>query len=934
MYPVASLKVGHNEVQDEARAGPSSDSNSEAQETPAVGRTSEKAATSRNTRDMHEVSPTRKDLHVKSNAVGHTEGTAHVANPKGDVTAVGGNALVSVGTERPISKKRRRARSMSKISATSSTSAERPKADAVKKPSLQSQSSSSTAPVNERGPEGGNLPPTKAAEAPTEYKTKRVHSGHKSKMKKRTGSHARTSQVANTLNPAEEPNLAVPQIKDSPSPALTRPVKLAPIQDPSPLENSQTGVAVATKTSAESPGRLTNDGPSRVTVTPPRDSQIPAGAGGSLENPPLDSVSSSNQGPKVTGASSDDASQSHDVMREVSPETREARVTEAPDEKKDVFVEAKQQAASRKKTGDSTSCGESSVTHREDAGPRSGAPSTMIMWSYCPLNVSFVTNGNSRDERILSAVVFLVSAVMFLLLITAVMLLFYAKRARSPLACVTAECLAARDYLTRLLNTSKDACNDFYGYVCDSWLERRKDGGGSFRRDSIAAWLARVNESLLRDVGWEGDSSTGSAGVQVMRHVYGNCHYYVSSKSAPLPFDKTLESARNQLKWNQVRGSQSYKELVSHLVKAAILSGCQTIMTVEVFSEHDQLVVRLSRGYSLLRKLTTTAQRHDLEKALDRVLKKDLEKIVDVDLAVDADLGDNHSVEWREEPEVTKSLREILEGMLPDVSVADWVQILDDVLHSSGKRVYSTRAAYVTGAQSLRKAFRNLADNNSIAVTALYVASHLDAEVLQLEMSRERVSRDETMTASFCLVLAQKSLAHSWPKLIASVMDVRQSVSVLKDMDENIRKMSHDFDVLFTWLPKTVRSVMGKKIDLMTLLVVSENYRPDHLDPNVDYEDEDYAPLLAYIETQSVEFVDLYLRAMAYTHERQARSPPTLRQMYISRFEGHHELAYSPTLHSLVVPTVYQMSPYLYVTGVPSQYNYATVGGADFCYIR
>ncbi|KAL3250568.1 hypothetical protein MRX96_055471 [Rhipicephalus microplus] len=805
MNPVASPKVGHTEFQGEARPGPSSDSNSEAQETPVVGRTSEKAATSKNARDMHEVSPTPKDIRVNSDAVGHTEGTAHVANPKGDVRAVGGNAPVSVGTERPISKKRRRARSMSKISATSSTSAERPKADAVKKPSLGSQSSSSTAPVNERGPEDGNLPPTKAVEAPTEYKTKRVHSG--------------------------------------PCKAGTYPGFI-------------------------STRELTDRSGSRYEDIRRITRQV-------------------DQRWNLKGASSDDAGQSHDVMREVSPETREARVTETPEEKNDVFGEAKQQAASRKKTGDSTSCGESSVTHREDAGPRSGAPSTMIMWSYCPpltkkrlatraaLNVSFLTNGNSRDERILSAVVFLVSAVMFLLLITAVMLLFYAKRARSPLACVTAECLAARDYLTRLLNTSKDACNDFYGYVCDSWLERRKDGGGSFRRDSIAAWLARVNESLLRDVGWEGDSSTGSAGVQVMRHVYGNCHYYVSSKSAPLPFKKTLESARKQLKWNQVRGSQSYKELVSHLVKAAILSGCQTIMNVEVFQRARP------------------------------------------------------AGEWREEPEVTKSLREILEGLLPDVSVADWIHVFDDVLHSSGKRVYSTRAAYVTGAQSLRKAFRNLADNNSIAVTALYVASHLDAEVLQLEMSRERVSRDETMTASFCLVLAQKSLTHSWPKLIASVMDVRQSVSVLKDMDENIRKMSHDFDVLFTWLPKTVRSVMGKKIDLMTLLVVSENYRSDHLDTNVDYEDEDYAPLLAYLETQSVEFVDLYLRAMAYSHEKQARSPPTLRQMYITRFEGHHELAYSPTLHSLVVPTVYQMSPYLYVTDVPSQFNYGTVGGAD-----
>ncbi|KAH7939157.1 hypothetical protein HPB52_007645 [Rhipicephalus sanguineus] len=417
-----------------------------------------------------------------------------------------------------------------------------------------------------------------------------------------------------------------------------------------------------------------------------------------------------------------------------------------------------------------------------------------------------------------------------------------------------------------------------------------------------------------------------SAGVRVMRHVYGNCHHYVSFKSAPLPFEETLESARKQLNWNQMRGAQRYKELVSHLLEATILLGCQTIMSVEVFSDHDQLVVRLSRGRSLLRKLTTTGQRHDLEEALERVLRKDLHKIADVDLAVDADLEGNRSAEWPEEPEVTKSLRAILEGMLPDVSVADWVELFDDVLHSSGKRVHATHASFETGAQSFRKAFRNVAAKNGIEVTALYVASHLDAEVLSLELSRDRVSLDVTKTARFCLALAQRSLAHSWPKLIAKLMDTKESVSVLEAMNQDIRQMSHNFDVVFTWLPRTVRTVMDKKFELMTLVVVSENDGPDHLESNDDHDDEDYAPLLTYIETQTVEFVDMYLRVMAYSHERQARSPPKLRQMYVSRFEGHHDLAYSPILHSVVVPTLYQMSPYLYTTGVPSYFNYATVG--------
>ncbi|KAL1414214.1 hypothetical protein MTO96_007690 [Rhipicephalus appendiculatus] len=771
---------------------------------------------------------------------------------------------------------------MSKISSTSSTTRERSKVDPVGKLSAQQpSSSSSTTPVNKRKPEDGVPPPSKATEAPTERKTKRVHSGHKPKSKTNATTNARASKLANTLNEAVEGGLTIPQRKDSPLPAPTMP---------------------------RNPGAVPGYMPARELANR-RDSRLYEGIRRVTRQPLL----------LMTLA----IQKTSCVGRHL---THLERLSPNPPNAKEVHVEPKKKPALKRRTGDSTSIGETFVTHPDEAEPKSGVPSTVIMWSYCPLNLSFPTEVNSRDQRILCVVVVLVCAVMFVLIVGAVMLLFYAKRARSPLACVTSECHAARDYLTRLLNTSRDVCKDFYGYVCGSWLERRNYGGGSFRRDSLAAWLARVNESLLRDVGWEGHSGTESAGVRVMRHVYGNCHHYVSSKSASLPFEETLESARKQLNWNQMRGAQSYQELVAHLVEAALLSGCQTIMTVEVFSDHEQLVVRLSRGFSLLRKLTTTGQRHDLEKALERVLKNDLEKIVDVDLAADADLQGNRSAEWREEPEVTKSLREILEGMLPDVSVADWVLIFDDVLHSSGKRVYSTHSAFTTRAQSFRKAFRNIADNNGIAVTASYVASHLDAEVLSLEMSRERVSRDVTKTARFCLALAQRSLAHSWPKLIAKLVNAKESLRVLEAMNQNIRNMSHDFDVLFTWLPKTARSVMGKKIDLMTLVVVSGSDARDHLDPNDDHEDEDYAPLLTYIETESVGFVDMYLRTMAYSHERQAHSPPTLRQMYVTRFEDHHELAYSPTLHSVVVPTVYQMSPYLYATGVPSQFNYATVG--------
>ncbi|KAH6923716.1 hypothetical protein HPB50_005651 [Hyalomma asiaticum] len=779
---------------------------------------------------------------------------------------------------------------------------------------------------------------------------------------------------------------------------------LARFLDPRRLEDPQKGKITVTVKVPESPGGSTIDGTQGVSATT-HDSRMPIGTSSDHDNPSSASATSGNQGTSVAVKNDRDDTLEIDGKVDRADFEGSIMVAKTGDERKVVSSHAKKEKTSKKtRTGgrDSTSFGGSVVTHRDEIAPRSEVASTII-WSMCPMNISFMTEINSRDERILYTAMICVSALMLVLLTITLVLLAYARRTRSPLACVTAECQAAFDYLTRLVNASRDACSDFYGYVCDSWLERRKDGG-SFRKDNIAAWLTLINDvpharpmniSFMTEInsrderilytamicvsalmlvlltitlvllayarrtrsplacvtaecqaafdyltrlvnasrdacsdfyGYVWHDGVGSAGVRVMRHVYGNCHHYVSTKSTSLSFEKTLASARQQLNWTQVRSARSYKDLVEHLVQAAILSGCHTIMRMEVFRDYHEVIVSLTRGESLLRKLTTTGDRQDLEKALEGVLKDDLDKIVEVDLAVDAELYSNRSAEWREEPEVTMPLREILQGIFPNVSVADWVQAFDHVLLSSGKHVYASHASFATGVPYFRRAFREMADNNGIEVTALYAASHLDAEVLSLQLAREQIPPDAKKAARFCLNLVQRAFAHSSPKLISKLIEVRGGGSVLKAMYQNIKQRSQDFDVLFLWLPKTARPVVEKKIDLMTLVVASEESGPDLFESSGESEDEDYSPLLTYIETQSAEFVDMYLRTKSYSHARQARSLPTVRQLYVSRFEGRHELAYTPILHALVVPKLYEMSPYLYTTGVPSQFNYATVG--------
>ncbi|KAH9372603.1 hypothetical protein HPB48_019122 [Haemaphysalis longicornis] len=91
----------------------------------------------------------------------------------------------------------------------------------------------------------------------------------------------------------------------------------------------------------------------------------------------------------------------------------------------------------------------------------------------------------------------------------------------------------------------------------------------------------------------------------------------------------------------------------------------------------------------------------------------------------------------------------------------------------------------------------------------------------------------------------------------------------------------------------------------------------------------DYAPHLVELDMPrgATHFVELYLKVVRRDHELRMRKPPMLEQRELLRMESRAELAYSPLLHALVVPTTYQRAPYLYATTrVPTYFNYGTLG--------
>ncbi|XP_075529789.1 uncharacterized protein LOC142563132 [Dermacentor variabilis] len=478
-------------------------------------------------------------------------------------------------------------------------------------------------------------------------------------------------------------------------------------------------------------------------------------------------------------------------------------------------------------TGVSTGPGdETHLASPVDAQGKDGVGSTG-RWSFYAMNVSFVTEVDERQQHLLQAVMICACAVMLSLLVTALLLMFYAKAGTSPLDCETAECLAARDYLTSLINASGDACGDFYGYVCDSWVARG-EGGGSFRRDSVEASEARVSEFLRsRD-----KAEDVPADLRLARIVYRECHRYASASSDPAAFAATLESARSQLKWTEIRDSSSYDKLVELLVRTSLLVGFHTVLIIELFTEDSDAVLRLSSGTSLLHKLTTTGDRRDLVSSLRSVGKYDdqgLNTILRMDDLVQGQLDANrNSSRSAEEGDVNGPLEEFLDDLVPDANATAWARKVQDVLVRFGKNgLFLSDIAIANEATGFRRAFREMTSNGGIQQTALYLASHLDAEVLSLELSRRRLSPDPEDQERFCVALVQRTLASLWPRFVASAQQVRRSEDVVEAMFDELKKTSHDTTML-KWLTTSLRRAAHEKIRTVGLVVTSRDMSRRH----------------------------------------------------------------------------------------------------------
>ncbi|KAL3199678.1 hypothetical protein MRX96_043871 [Rhipicephalus microplus] len=250
-------------------------------------------------------------------------------------------------------------------------------------------------------------------------------------------------------------------------------------------------------------------------------------------------------------------------------------------------------------------------------------------------------------------------------------------------------------------------------------------------------------------------------------------------RPTPAALVATLEMAREQLKWAEIRNAPSYNKLVELLVRTSLLVGFHAVLVLQLLTEDSDAVLRLSSGTSPLHKHTTTGDLRDLEETLRRTTLYeglDLNNTLNMDDLVNAALyGDRNSTGTTEEGDVDGPLEEFLDDLVPDVNATGMDQ------RNTGRTVTFRREQFV--AVGHRHGQR--------------------CPILPTSV-RNRLSSEPEDAMRFCLAMTQRTLSFSWPRLVASVLQVHGTEHVLETMFDQLKKASHQARML-KWLSTPMR---------------------------------------------------------------------------------------------------------------------------------
>ncbi|KAL1472611.1 hypothetical protein MTO96_022912 [Rhipicephalus appendiculatus] len=507
--------------------------------------------------------------------------------------------------------------------------------------------------------------------------------------------------------------------------------------------------------------------------------------------------------------------------------------------------------------------------------------------------------------------------------------------AGDSVVCRTKQCKEAAEYLKKLTDDTYAPCSDFYSRVCGTWTAPNT----GFRLDLLKGLLRKLNASLFNTTVPQ-DAENRRRGMHILLPLYRNCYRYMQQVSN---IRDEIEHAEVAVNANEVRRATSFSDIVSFLVRTSLQLGFYTILDARFVHEGDRDMLQLRRGYSLQAKVGSngpTDAKFRISKLVSSWLGID-NATEETDLLFRIDAKVMTAFE-QNLPESRPSLRHVTEGMLT-LTADEWAKAINDAHNVTALKVQASDTVIDTNMASVRRACESLSAEG-VNATAFYIATNLVADVIYVVYKKLESSTSPLRQASFCVYLMRTCFTVTWPLLAATLLGGHEQharagarlhasaacreEAYVSEGDElylpfllrlSERASPAGTPQALTWMDDKEREVAAGIIDNTSLLVVSSTMttvtKPDYSATARPFQEDPNAFLLTYAHARRHHYNVMLL------------SPPTRTELLMSYVEETGQIAYLPPLHSIFIPTLPQMAPYLYTVGVPDRYNYGTVGG-------
>ncbi|XP_070391725.1 uncharacterized protein [Dermacentor albipictus] len=487
----------------------------------------------------------------------------------------------------------------------------------------------------------------------------------------------------------------------------------------------------------------------------------------------------------------------------------------------------------------------------------------------------------------------------------------YILRSRNPIipvACQTAECVAAKEYVEGLLGDPKLRCANFYNYVCGQFITNRS---------SVSAGaLEIVHNRLLADQHRRPDKMGG----HVAARVYSSCLQFVDLRETPAA---AMREACRTINSEQLRAATTFAEIVKVLASVSLQRGLHTVLEIGLvnYTNPGNVSLRFSPGRSIQRKFNKD-NHGDLERNLKAAFawapEVNTTAAVNLVLALDKRVEEAFAAGARHGDEENMTLRSFVHDLIPAVTTEEWVSALTAANPDSFVASPET-PCFVTALGGVRDAFRQLVAVG-VHKAASYLAANLEAEVALFEDARQNLRSDAAAKHRFCLDATRRCMASAWHPLAARILQTSGQYSVVKDMYGTLRHVfsSGRRRPLFTWLEPKVHAAAIKRLDRTSVTVIGAEEESQGVAA-------DYAGFTPTV-TEPKDFVDGYLSTRRQTQKMQIAAPPARRQVVYANMELTGTAFYDSGLRAIVLPPVLLTEPYFYGSVLPLQFNYATVG--------